>query len=181
MRPAFGVILLFLSFPTLVSCAVLGLAPALVHVPPPTRTILRGTIRTTEVGSGATTVGTEGRTTTAAETVGIIHVVITRTGEEADMATRLIGRVVEEAGMIATMTSTIIHTAPGGGAPALAHQGNAQAAALAPTTLTDRHRGDLDPPGTPATPLAPDPHPHAIEVARASMLRMLRKKYQKAK
>lgn len=122
---------------------------------------------------------TEGHFTTVAETVAITHVAITRTGEEA-MATSLIGRVVVEAGMIATRTRTIIHAAPRGGAPALARQRNAQAAV--PAILTGLRQDDLDAPGGPATPHGPGPRPHASAVARARPApRMLQTHVQKAK
>lgn len=153
-----------------------GLAPALVHTLRPTETILAGTIRTTEVASGATTEATGGPTTTAAETEAITNAVTTRTGEEAAaMVIRLIGKVAVEAGTTATMTRTTTHIVPGGAARAPAHLRSARAAAVAPTTLTARLRGDLDVPGAPATPLGPGPPPHAIAAARASLApRMVR-------
>lgn len=158
-------------------CAVLDLALVLAHRP--TKTIPHGTIRTTEAGSAATTGATEGRSTTVAETGAITHGAITRTGEEA-MATSLIGRVVVEAGTIATRTRTIIHAAPGGGAPALARQRNALAAV--PAIPTGPHQDDLDAPGAPATPRAPGPRPHASTVARARPApRMLQTHAQKAR
>lgn len=147
---------------------VLGLVPALVLTLRPTEIIPPETIRTTEEGLEATTGATGGPTTTVEETEAITHAVITRTGEEAAaMATRPIGRVVAEAGMIATMTRTTTHTAPGGGAPA--HLRSAQAAGAAPATLTARLQGDLDAPGAPATPHIPGPHHHVIVAARASL------------
>lgn len=160
---------------------VLGLVPALVHTLRPTETILAGTIRTTEVASGATTEATGGPTTTAAETEAITNVVITRTGEEEAeaMAIRPIGRVVaaEEAGTIATMTRTTTLTAPGGGAlvPAPAHRRSTRAAAAVPTTLTARLRADLDAPDAPATPLGPGRPPHAIAATRASLAPRIRR------
>lgn len=151
---------------------VLGLVPALVLTLRPTEIIPPGTIRTTEEDLEATTGATGGPTTTVEETEAITHVAITRTGEAAAMATRPIGRVVAEAGMIATMIRTTTHTAPGGGAHA--HLRSAQAAGAAPATLTARLRGDLDAPGAPATPHVPGPHHHVIVAARASLVpRML--------
>lgn len=161
---------------------VLGLVPALVHTLRPTEAIPLGTIRTTEVVSGATTGATGGRTITEEETEATTSGVITRTEEEevvAAMATRPTGRVavavvveVEvEAGTNATMTRTT--TAPEGGAPA--HPRSAQAVAAALATLTARLRVILNAPGVPATLLAPDPHPHVIAAAKASLeTRMLK-------
>lgn len=177
-RMFFPSITLFFCLFSLLSHPVLGLVPALVLILRPTETIPPGTIRTTEVGSEATTAATEGPTTTAAETEAITNVAITRTGEEeAAMAIRPIGRVAAEAaGTIATMTRTTTHTAPGGDAHAPAHLGSARAAGAAPATLTARLRGDLGVPGAPATPRGPDPHHHVIAPARASPApRMLRK------
>lgn len=160
-------LLSFLSHP------VPGLVPALVLTLRPTETILPGTIRTTEVGSEATTEATGGRSTTVAETEAITNVAITRTEEEeaAAMATRPIGRAAVaavEAGTIATMTRTTTHTARGGGAHAPAHLKSVQAAGAVPATLTAHLRGDLGAPGTPASPRGPGPHRHVIAAARAS-------------
>lgn len=157
---------------------VLGPVPALALTLRPTETIQPGTIRTTEVGSEATTEATGGPSTTVAETEAITNVVITRTGEEAEaMAIRPIGRVVVvvEAGTIATMTRTTMHTAPGGGAHAPAHLRSVQAAGAAPTALTARLRGDLVTLGSRATPHGPGPHHPTIAATRESLAaRMLR-------
>lgn len=160
---------------------VLGLVPALALTLRPTETILPGTIRTTEVVSEATTEATGGPSTTVAETEAFTHAAITRTGEEAvAMAISPIGRgvvvvVVEEAGMIATMTKTTTHIAPGEGGHAPAHPKSAQAAGAAPATLTAHLHEDLDTLGAPATHHGPGPHHHAIAAARASLApRMLR-------
>lgn len=162
---------------------VLGLVPALALTLRPTETILPGTIRTTEVVSEATTEATGGPSTTVAETEAFTHAAITRTGEEAAaMAISPIGRaavvvvvVVEEAGMIATMTKTTTHIAPGEGGHAPARPKSAQAAGAAPATLTARLHEDLDTLGAPATHHGPGPHHHAIAAARASLApRMLR-------
>ena len=120
---------------------------------------------------------TGGPSTTVVETEAITNAAITRTGEEvAAMATSPIGRVVvvvvvveEEAGTIATMTRTTTHTAPGGGAHVHAHLRSAQAAGVAPATLTARLQGGLDAPGTPATPHGPGLLHHVIAAARASL------------
>lgn len=163
-------------FPLLVCYAVLGLVPALVLTLRPTETIPPGTIRTTEVGSEATTVATGGPTTTVEEIEAITSVAITRTGEEVvAMATSPTGRgvvevVVVEAGTIATMTRTTTRTAPGGGVHA--HLRSAQVAAAAPATLTARLRPDLNAlgaPGAPATPRVPVQLHHVIVAARASL------------
>lgn len=160
---------------------VLGLVPALALTLRPTETILPGTIRTTEVVSEATTEATGGPSTTVAETEAFTHAAITRTGEEAvAMAISPIGRgvvvvVVEEAGMIATMTKTTTHIAPGEGGHAPARPKSAQAAGAAPATLTARLHEDLDTLGAPATHHGPGPHHHAIAAVRASLApRMLR-------
>ena len=121
---------------------------------------------------------TGGPSTTVVETEAITNAAITRTGEEvAAMATSPIGRVVvvvvveeeEEAGTIATMTRTTTHTAPGGGAHVHAHLRSAQAAGVAPATLTARLQGGLDAPGAPATPHGPGLLHHVIAAARASL------------
>lgn len=98
------------------------------------------------------------------------------------MAIRPIGRVVVvvEAGTIATMTRTTMHTAPGGGAHAPAHLRSVQAAGAAPTALTARLRGDLVTLGSRATPHGPGPHHPTIAATRESLAaRMLRTSQQK--
>lgn len=159
-------------FPLLVCYTVLGLVPALVLTLRPTETIPPGTIRTTEVGSEATTEATGGPTTTVGEIEAITSVAITRTGEEVvAMATSPTGRaVVVEAGTIATMIRTTTRIAPGGGVHA--HPRSAQVAAAAPATPTARLRGDLNAlgaPGAPATPRVPVHRHHVIVAARASL------------
>lgn len=150
---------------------VLGLVPVLVLTLRPTETIPAGTIRTTEVGSEATTEATGGLITIVAETEATTNAVITRTGAAA-MAIRPIGRVVVvvvvvEAGTIVTTTRTTTHTAPGGGAQDHARPRSAQAAGAAPTTPTALLQEGLDAQGAPATLRGPGPHHLAIAAARA--------------
>lgn len=165
----------------------LGLAPALVHTLRPTETTLAGTIKTTEVDSGATTEATGDHTTIEAEGAVIINEVIIRTEEEeeevATMATSPTGKVaaavvvVVEAGTIAiaTMTRITTHTVPEGAVHAPAHPRSALEVAAALATLTAHLQVGLGAPGVPATPLGPGLHLHVIEAAKASLApRMLK-------